>query len=448
LSSGAPALEPAPALPRLPGELTVERLPSGLTVALLASPQAPLVSTALWYRAGTRDEAEGHGGTAHFLEHMMFKGSERFGPGEIDRRTQVLGGSNNAFTAHDATVYYFQLAADRWTAALEMEADRMAGLLLDPEEVESERRVILEEIAMYEDDPWDSLAQRVDAALYGPHPYGRPVLGTREELLATGVEELRSFHRRFYTPANAVLVVAGDLGEPARALAAVDRAFSAAPGADPGTEGRPERPPAPPRPERRGLVRIERRKGEVGRMLLSLPVPAADHPDFAPLRLATAVLGAGRSCRLYRELVDEAQLCAWAGSALADAPDPGALSVTAELVSGTEPRRVEEAVLRQLAELAATAPAAAEVERAREVLFADWTFGHERISQQGLTAGSDLTLFRAGWSEDQVRRLAEVGPEDVRRAAERHLAPRGVLGWSLPARESAPGDRLPETAPA
>ncbi|HLE83744.1 MAG TPA: pitrilysin family protein [Thermoanaerobaculia bacterium] len=429
-------------LPRLPGELTVERLASGLTVALLLSPQAPVVSTALWYRAGTRDEPAGRGGLAHFLEHMMFKGSERFGPGEVDRRTQALGGANNAFTGHDATVYYFQFAADRWTAALEMEADRMAGLRLDPQEVESERRVILEEIAMYEDDPWDALAQRVDAALHGPHPYGRPVLGTREELLATGPDDLDAFHRRFYTPANAVLVVAGDLGEPAAALAAVERAFAPVPA----TAGPPERPPAVPRPERSGLVRIERRKGEVGRMRLAVPVPAADHPDFAALRLAATVLGVGRSSRLYRELVDEAQLCAWIDTSLADAPDPGAFGVSAELVSGTERGAVERIVLRQLADLAASAPAEAEVERAREVLLADWTFGHERISQQGLTVGSDLTIFRAGWSEDQLRSLAAVEPEEVRRAAERYLRPPAgdgtggtgaVLGWSMPAREPA-----------
>ncbi|HSL83616.1 MAG TPA: hypothetical protein VLF66_12650, partial [Thermoanaerobaculia bacterium] len=114
--------------------------------------------------------------------------------------------------------------------------------------------------------------------------------------------------------------------------------------------------------------------------------------------------------------------------------DPGALLLSAERVSGTAPGRVEEPVLRHLGELAATAPSPAEVDRAREVLFADWTFAHERISQQALTAGSDLTLFRAGWSEEEVRSLAGVGPEDVRRAVERHLDPEAgaVLGWSLP----------------
>jgi zinc protease len=434
---GAEAASLAPpqtgGLPRLPGELTVERLDNGLVVALLQNRQAPLVSTALWYRAGTRDEAAGHGGTAHFLEHMMFKGSARFGPGEVDRRTHALGGANNAFTGHDATVYYFQFAADRWTAALEMEVDRMRGVTLDPAEVESERRVILEEISMYEDDPWDALSQRVEAELYRPHPYGRPVLGTREELLATDAAALRSFHGCFYTPGNGVLVVAGDLGDPARALAAVAATFGEVPAAAP-----PERPEAMPQKPLGDLVRIERRKGEVGRMLLAVPVPDARHPDLPALRLAVEVLGVGRGSRLYRSLVDEGQLCSWVAVSLAEAPDPGSLAVTAELLSDTEPSRIEEAVLSHLEELAAAPPSAAELERAREVLFADWTFGHERIAQQGLTVGSDLTFFGRGWAEEKVRELADVTAEEVQRVARRHLAPsawRGaggaVLGWSL-----------------
>ena len=431
----APAAPPgASALPRLPGELTVERLDNGLTVALLANAQAPVVSTALWYRAGTRDEPAGHGGVAHFLEHMMFKGSERFGPGEIDRRTQVLGGANNAFTGHDATVYYFQFAADRWTAALEMEVDRMRAVTLDPTEVESERRVILEEISMYEDDPWDSLALRVEDELYRPHPYGRPVLGSREELLATGADVLRTFHGRFYTPANGVLVVAGDLGEPARALAAVAETFGRVPAAAPA-----ERPEAPPQRALGELIRLERRKGEVGRMLLAVPIPDARHPDLSALRIAAAVLGVGRSSRLYRSLVDEGQLCAWVAVGLSEAQDPSSLSVTAELLSGIEAARVEGEVLEHLEALAAAPPSEAELDRAREVLYADWSFSHERISAQGLTVGSDLTFFARGWAEAQVRLLAGVTPDDVRRVAERHLRPSGwaggrgaVLGWSLP----------------
>jgi zinc protease len=125
-------VEAVDVIPALPGTPRLERLSNGLTVCLVENHQAPIVTSALFYRAGTRDEPQGHGGVAHFLEHMMFKGSARYGPGEIDRRTQALGGTNNAFTSHDATGYYFNFASDRWTEALEIEADRMTTLTLDP----------------------------------------------------------------------------------------------------------------------------------------------------------------------------------------------------------------------------------------------------------------------------------------------------------------------------
>lgn len=416
------------------GALELAHLDNGLAVALVPNRQAPLVTSVLWYRAGTRDEPPGQGGIAHFLEHMMFKGSPRFLPGEVDRLTQAMGGANNAFTSHDATAYYFQLAADRWTESLAMEADRMLGLRLDPEEVESERRVILEEIVMYEDDPWDGLSREVEEAIYGAHPYGRPVLGTREELLAMDGTELAAFHGRFYRPGNAVLVLAGDFGDAENALAEVERAFGAIPAG--GAEGRPE---APPRRLPAGLARVERRRGEVGRLLLALPIPAATDPDSPALRMAAAILGIGRGSRLYRGLVDEEQLCAWIAAGIGDAPDPGVLTVSAELLPGNAPGPVEEAVLAALERLAAEPVAAAELGRAREVLLADWAFSHERISQQALTAGSDLVLFHAGWSAEQMAALHAVTPEDVRQAAARHLDPGAgaVLGWSLPAAGSA-----------
>ena len=264
--------------PRLPGRARVERLANGLTVCLLENRQAPLVTSALWYRAGTRDEDEAHLGAAHFLEHMMFKGSRRYGPGEIDRRTQALGGTNNAFTSHDSTAYYFSFASDRWREALDIEADRMRGLLLDPQEVASERQVIQEEIAMYEDDPWDALEIHALREFFGGHPYGRPVLGTRETVAATGVAELARFHREFYRPANAVLVVAGDVGP--EALDAVEAAFADL-GGPPAERVRGPRGGVPP-----GLRRLERRHGEVPRMLLALPAPPG-HPRRPRARCAS-----------------------------------------------------------------------------------------------------------------------------------------------------------------
>jgi zinc protease len=421
----APAAE-LEVLHGLPGHIAVERLGNGLTVCLLENRQAPLVTTALWYRAGTRDETPGLGGTAHFLEHMMFKGSPRYGPGEIDRRTQALGGANNAFTSHDATAYYFNFAADRWGEALAIEADRMAALLLDPEEVASERQVILEEIAMYDSEPWDALEMAVQPRLFGGHPYGRPVLGTAEELGAIGRDELAAFHSRYYRPDNAVLVVAGDLG--ADALGTVERALGGLPA---GGHGRaPVTEPAYPA----GLDRLERRKGEVPRLLLSLPAPPGGHPDHAPLRLLVSLLGAGRTSRLHRALVDEGQLCVWVSADLSENQGSGQITLGAEVVPGAAPAVVEAELLRQLDLLAAEPPGEEELARAKQVALADWVFGHERVHQQALAAGFALALFDLEHLERELERLSAVGPERLLDVADRYLRPErgGVLGWSLP----------------
>ena len=164
----------------------VRRLACGLTVGLVERRQAPVVSTVLCYRAGAAAEPPRLAGLAHFLEHMMFKGSPGYAAGEVDRITQRLGGANNAYTSHDATLYQFSFAADRWHQALAIEADRMAALRLEPAQVEAERQVILEELSMVEDDPWDALELAVLAEHYGERAYGRPVLGRRGSLRRIG----------------------------------------------------------------------------------------------------------------------------------------------------------------------------------------------------------------------------------------------------------------------
>ncbi len=426
-------LEALPALRSLPGRLRLERLDNGLTVCLLANPQAPIVTTAVLYRAGTRDEPAGHGGVGHFLEHMMFKGSARFGPGEIDRLTQALGGSNNAFTSHDATVYYFNFAADRWARALEIEADRIAALTLDPEQVASERQVILEEIAMYESEPWDALEMAVHDRLFAGHAYGRQVLGSREELLATGPEALRDFHGRFYRPDNAVLIVAGDIdanganGEDA--LATVERTLGSLPA---GAE--PRRGFTPPTTLPSSLERLERRKGEVARMLLALPAPHGSHPDHAPLRLAATVLGSGRTSRLQHALVEDEKLCVWVTADLSEGVDASMMTIAAEVVPGIEPARVEARVLELLEELRRHPVADEELERCRRIAAADWVFGHEKVHQQALSVGVALALFDLEHLDLHLERMLAAGPVHVLDVADRYLRPEsgGVMGWSLP----------------
>jgi len=412
--------------PALAGEIEVDRLDNGLTVCLARNRQAPLVSTALFYRAGCRDEEPGLGGLAHFLEHMMFKGSAAYGPGEIDRLTQTLGGSNNAFTSHDLTAYYFTFAADRWPLSLAIEADRMQAPTLDPEAVASERQVIVEEIAMYRDDPWDALEIATLAALWGDHPYGQPVLGTPAELERAGRDELAAFHARNYRPERAVLVVAGDLDD--GALEKARDAFGPIPAG--GVARAPLARPAGPASE----LRVERQHGEVARMLLALPAPPPDAPGHAELRILAATLALGRSSRLQRELVEEGELCLSIAVGVGEGSAASTFTIAAELLPGVDPGEVERRMRAALAELGVKPIAEEELDRVRRVFQADWVYGHERIHQQALAIGAALAEFDLGQPDRLLARALEAQPSALADAARRWLAPGvgGVLGISLP----------------
>jgi zinc protease len=414
------------------GRFTQHRLDNGLEVCLLEQRSAPVVTCALFYRAGTRDEEAGQGGIAHFLEHMMFKGSARFGPGEIDQRTQALGGTNNAYTSHDLTVYHFDFAPDRWSLALSVEADRMRGLTLDPDEVASERQVVLEEISMSEAEPWDALEAAVARETYAGHAYGKPVLGTRAELLGVGPEELRRFHARHYQPANALLMVAGDVGP--ESLGVIEEHLGGLTG-----PGAPERPSPPPRPSARGLRRIAQERGEVARFLLTLPGPAAAHEDAAGVKMLLTALGGGRSSRLVRALVEEGQLASWVALDLAEMQHPGHILVAGELVPGVAPEQLEERLFAELARVRREGLSSAEVARARQVTLADWVFGHERIHHQANTLGHAAALYDPGHPGRQLAQVRALEAAALTALAARYLDPEqdGVLGWSLASAEEA-----------
>src|SRR5215468_4310169 len=185
-------------------------LDNGLTVLTRELHTSPIVTAMIWYRVGSRNEELGQTGKSHFLEHMLFKGTDRFKKGAIDLLTLKNGGNNNAFTSHDFTAYYFNFASDRWEVALDIESDRMVNCVFAPEEFEAEKKVVIEELRMGLDSPWGLLLQELDAAAYKVHPYRNPVIGWLQDVeRATDIEQ-QAYYRRHYHPGNAILVLTGD----------------------------------------------------------------------------------------------------------------------------------------------------------------------------------------------------------------------------------------------
>src|SRR5213083_2625618 len=199
-------------------------LDNGLVVLTKEIHTSPIVTSMIWYRVGSRNEGLGQTGKSHFLEHMLFKGTDRFKKGEIDLLTLKNGGGNNAFTSHDFTAYYFNFASDRWDIALDIEADRMVNCVFAPEEFEAEKKVVIEELLMGLDSPWGLLLQDVDATAYKVHPYRNPIVGWLQDVERATAEQQQAYYRRYYQPNNAVLVLAGDF-ETDRVLARVSKLF-------------------------------------------------------------------------------------------------------------------------------------------------------------------------------------------------------------------------------
>src|SRR5438445_12752022 len=207
-------------------------LANGLVVLTKEVHTSPIVTSMIWYRVGSRNEELGQTGKSHFLEHMLFKGTERFKKGEIDLTTLNNGGGNNAFTSHDFTAYYFNFASDRWDIALEIEADRMVSCSFDPEEFEAEKKVVIEELKTGLDSPWGLLLQEEEAIAFKVHPYRNPIVGWLQDVERATVEEQQAYYRRYYRPNNAILVLAGDF-ETEQVLAKVERAFGSIPAGPP-----------------------------------------------------------------------------------------------------------------------------------------------------------------------------------------------------------------------
>src|SRR6187401_254635 len=219
-----------PASPSIFSREDVRRtvLDNGLVVLTKELHTSPIVTSMIWYRVGSRNEELGQTGKSHFLEHMLFKGTNRFKKGEIDLLTLKNGGGNNAFTSHDFTAYYFNFASDRWDISLEIESDRMVNCTFDLEEFEAEKKVVIEELKTSLDSPWGLLLQETDAAAYKLHPYRNPIVGWLQDVERASADEQQAYYRKYYHPNNAVLVLVGDF-QTDEVLERVETTFSEIP---------------------------------------------------------------------------------------------------------------------------------------------------------------------------------------------------------------------------
>jgi zinc protease len=417
-----------PALPRGGALVSEHRLRNGMRVILAERHTDPVVSVLLFYRVGSRDELEREAGVSHFLEHMMFKGTPRCGKGEVDRITTQLGGQNNAFTSQDHTAYWFELASDRWETALEIEADRMQHLALDAAEFDAERAVVLEELAMGEDDPWRVVTRRAQAAVFPRHPYRWPVIGFADTLERLSVDDMRRHYERFYRPANATLVIAGDVS-PSTALRAVRKHFARIPG---GSAPPPELPGGLDEPC--GETRLEMTWDDAARRLCMVwPTAAVCTDDDYTLDVIATLLASGRLSRLQRRLVLDDGLATNLSVSNEAWVDTGTFWILAECAQGCEPRELEAAIDAELEALGSKRVGAAELKRARSMLRSSEAYDSEAVTDLSEELGE--YAVDADWrlAFDGGARHRKVTPARIAECARRLLVPsRRVVSWCTP----------------
>ena len=437
--------------PAWAGDLLVfERtLANGFKTLVLPRRHAPVAVCDLYYPVGSVNEPPGKSGLAHFVEHMLFKGTERFPKGQIDRLAFVAAGHSNAETGEDSTHYWFAFPSDRWELALALEADRMRGAAFDPREIEAERHVIVEERARDLDSPAGRLDQNHLALSFLRHPYRNPILGWPEDLASITLDDLREFYRQHYRPDGAVLVVVGDI-DPARALQRVEHHFGAIP---PGETPRPELNLAEPRQTgRRDFLLVE--SESMARGLFGWHTVPRGHADGPALDVLSDLLCCGRRSRLWDALVERGRLATYVDAAQEPSRRAGQFLIQLETPAGIDPARVEGAIREQLEALADAGPTTEELVRSRNRLEAAWRWEQEDLG--GLAAGLGGTALWDDWRAWQAdhRAALEIEADDIRRVVSTYLNEMGLTaGWSVPRPARAvpvllPSEVIPSPQPA
>ena len=418
-----------PAVARAADPVQATTLDNGLRVLILEDHRSPISSFQVWYRVGARNEARGATGIAHFLEHMMFKGTPTVGPREFARIVEQNGGRNNAFTTADVTSYFVDIAADKLDLVARLDADRMHNLLLDTREINSEREVILEERrTRTEDDPGGFLGEEVSSIAFKAHPYGVPVIGWAEDIKRITPEEIRAFYKTYYVPNNANVAVVGDV-KASEALAIIRKHF-----------GPMARAPEPPpmlavEPPQNGERRVKvLKEAQLPIVYLGYHVPNQQSNDAPALEMLSTILSGGRASRLYRHLVYERQLALEAGG---DYPyfsfDPNLFWFWGTPMPGQTPETMEKALVDEMERFKKEPVTDEELTRAKNQIEAAFVFEEDSVHRRATLLARFELIGGYALMAQYLDRLRAVTAADVTRVAQAYFQDyRKSVGILLP----------------
>jgi zinc protease len=426
------ALAQATAPPLAPATFS---LANGLQVVVIPDRRTPVVTQMIWYKVGSADETPGKSGLAHFLEHLMFKGTAKHPAGEFSQTVLRIGGNENAFTSADYTGYFQRVPREQLASMMEFEADRMTGLVLKDENVLPERDVVLEEFNMrVANNPEARLTEQIMAALYLNHPYGRPVIGWHQEIEKLDREDALAFYKRFYAPNNAILVIAGDVdADEVRPMAERTFGVVAAQPAIPVKRIRPQEPePAAPRTVTLSDPRVE--QPGLRRYYLVPSAATAAAGQSAALDVLAQLMGGGSNSYLYRRLVIDRPLAVNASAAYQGTSlDATQFAISASPRTGVTFAQVEQVIDDVIADIAQNGVRSEDLERVKTQLIAETVYAQDNQATLARWYGGAMTT---GLSIEDIRnwpeRIRAVTAEQVRDVVQKWFDKnRSVTGYLI-----------------
>ncbi|MBN1955485.1 MAG: insulinase family protein [Anaerolineae bacterium] len=414
------------------------RLENGLQVVLKESHTAPVSSFWVWYRVGSGRERPGITGISHWVEHMLFKGTPRWPRGTADRTISREGGIWNAFTWYDYTAYFATLPAAKIGLEIEIEADRMVNTLFDPQEVETERTVIISERQGAENDPLFLLNEKVMAAAFRVHAYGHDTIGHLDDLEKMTRDDLYHHYCTYYVPNNAVAVAVGDFDSD-QMLELIQQQFGSLAAGEANGSATPAEPSQ--QEERRVVLEGDGTTAYLGVVFHTPPATAA---DFYPLVVMDSILSGAsgmsalsgastnKSSRLYRALVDT-ELATQVSGSLIPTVDPFVYSLTVTARKGQSLERVEERMVQELQRIAAEPISPRELEKSIKQAKAQFAYSSESVTGQASWLGWAEILADYTWFQEYLDNLEQVTLQDVQRVAAKYLQrSNSTSGWYLP----------------
>jgi len=392
-------------------------LKNGMQVVVVNNPRAPVITQMVWYKVGSADEAIGETGVAHLLEHLMFKGTKAFPDGEFSRILARNGGQENAFTSYDYTAYFQTVASDRLEMVMQMESDRMTGLVLNEDQIAPEIKVVLEERrSRVDNNPSSILREQMNAALFLNYPYRRPIIGWQQEVSSLKRDDIIRFYKRWYAPNNAILVVTGDITK--KQLKPLAEKYYGV--IKPSNNIRRNRPEEPDQKAERLVTLKDKRVRQPSwqRVYLSPSSNKARNEAALPLEILSNVLGGGGTSRLYRALVIDKKLALSAGSYYSgDNIGPNRFGVYATPRPGVTMEQIQTAIDAEIA-TAVTDIGEEEVDRARNRMTSQAIYARDSASAAANVLGQALAIgLKIDDVENWPENISAVTLNDVKNAA-------------------------------